>query len=68
MYIAIISNLTNWIRDENTEKPSHFQLDIENVERHLKALSTKIYIKGEKRGKISSVGHDVVEFHFTRRF
>ena len=35
MYIVIISNLTNWIRDENTEKPSHFQLDIENAERHL---------------------------------
>ena len=35
MYIAIISNLTNWIQDENTEKASHFQSDIENVKRHL---------------------------------
>ena len=26
---------TNWIQDENTEKPSHFQSDIENVKRHL---------------------------------
>ena len=35
MCIAIIYNLTNRTRDENTEKTSHFQLDIENAERHL---------------------------------